>query len=369
MIREQLRATSHEVRDAARAEPCMAGTRKGILHDVQLWAQDPDSKNILWISGSPGAGKSAIVASIVQELSQQHCLGAFYPFDKRGGGDLTTPFAFWRTILYDLIQDPPPSRHKQFHASLRREILGLITQPGFDAGSKDIEAVGNIPAQSSLPDGHGFLVVVIDALDECGTESDIYFHAFLRTLVSWGSLPKAFKLVVTSWNVHSIERMLSPVSQVLTIPTGSNVTKAASADIRMFLDLNLPKATPNICAELETKAAGMFIWATTAVKFLKGPWESRLKKILSTSILGDVNELYKTILHEVFGDCLPDERVEIREILSVLALAQAPIDRETLSHLTKAEPSMLEFCLERLRPVLTQTDVLTISHLSFVEYL
>lgn len=39
---------------------CIDGTRLEIFEQVKLWLRNDDGNNILWISGSPGAGKSAI---------------------------------------------------------------------------------------------------------------------------------------------------------------------------------------------------------------------------------------------------------------------------------------------------------------------
>ncbi|KAF8891045.1 hypothetical protein BD779DRAFT_224301 [Infundibulicybe gibba] len=78
---KKLQAIPDEVRGAARVVPCMPGTRRDILDTVTAWLQNPDApQNILWVSGSPGAGKSAIAASVVDMLKAQGELGSFYVF-------------------------------------------------------------------------------------------------------------------------------------------------------------------------------------------------------------------------------------------------------------------------------------------------
>ncbi|KAF8869801.1 hypothetical protein BD779DRAFT_1401325, partial [Infundibulicybe gibba] len=177
---------------------CMPGTRRDILDTVTAWLQNPDARNILWVSGSPGAGKSAVAASVVDRLKAQGELGSFYVF-KQGNATLADPVAVWRTIVHDLVHVPFPSKHDHFHVEFRRRILTLLQGSTFDAGSRDVEAQFEALIQEPMKDlgVSGFPVIVIDALDECGTQSQLEFQMFLRTLVSWSRLPRGFRLVVT----------------------------------------------------------------------------------------------------------------------------------------------------------------------------
>ncbi|KAF8879802.1 hypothetical protein BD779DRAFT_1118008 [Infundibulicybe gibba] len=186
---KRLQAIPDEVRGGARVVSCMAGTRRDILDTVTAWLQNPDAQNILW-------GE----------------LGSFYVF-KQGNATLADPVAVWRTIVHDLVDMPFPSRHEHFHVELRRRILTLLQGSTFDAGSRDVEAQFEALIQEPMKDlgVSGFPVIVIDALDECGTQSQLEFQMFLRTLVSWSRLPRGFRLVVTGRNVHSIEEKLVPM--------------------------------------------------------------------------------------------------------------------------------------------------------------
>ena len=50
-------------------EGCLEGTRGGILDKVRYWLQAEFPKNILWISGAPGAGKTTIATTIAKEFA------------------------------------------------------------------------------------------------------------------------------------------------------------------------------------------------------------------------------------------------------------------------------------------------------------
>ena len=45
---------------------CLTETRKDILQQIHDWVTDSQARNILWLRGSPGAGKTAVASSLVQ---------------------------------------------------------------------------------------------------------------------------------------------------------------------------------------------------------------------------------------------------------------------------------------------------------------
>ena len=49
----------------------MKGTRVDIIRQIQLWAESPDSPNILLLTGSAGTGKSTITRTIAEELEKE----------------------------------------------------------------------------------------------------------------------------------------------------------------------------------------------------------------------------------------------------------------------------------------------------------
>jgi DNA replication protein DnaC len=55
---------------------CMEGTRRDVFRKIDHWLDDTSAPNILWISGSPGAGKSALASSLVSDLTKRRRMGA-----------------------------------------------------------------------------------------------------------------------------------------------------------------------------------------------------------------------------------------------------------------------------------------------------
>jgi len=136
---------------------------------------------------------------------------------------------------------------------------------------------------------HGELpVIVIDVLDECGSlrhnesgKEDLW--SLMHTLKHWTQVNhlKKFKVVITSWPEDCIT--LPDSISIYKIPSGSNVKSGDDAfkDIYAFLKSQLDdiKMKAGWIAKtldyLVPRAAGIFIWATTAVNFLESDPKSQ----------------------------------------------------------------------------------------------
>jgi hypothetical protein len=81
--------------------PCMPGTRRSVVDAIFKWLDDTEAPNILWLSGSPGVGKSA-VASTVSELVTTRLVSSF--FCRQNHTVLCDPAAIWRSVAYDFAQ-------------------------------------------------------------------------------------------------------------------------------------------------------------------------------------------------------------------------------------------------------------------------
>src|ERR1700675_4948973 len=89
-----------ELQDVPR---CMDGTREDIFKTINSWLNDFRAPNILWISGSPRAGKSAIASSLVSELAEERRLASCF-FCKRSDASLGNPSSLWRRLRLRPVQ-------------------------------------------------------------------------------------------------------------------------------------------------------------------------------------------------------------------------------------------------------------------------
>jgi len=141
-------------------KPCMEGTRITILQEIEDEIKNVNGHSVIWIRGSPGVGKSALVASIAIRLEDQNRRVISFRFDRTQSTTITTN-ALWRAVACDLARLYPSLRPHltqgtQGHSSsdIDRLFKLLIEEP--------LSALDDNVPREELP------VIVIDALDECG---------------------------------------------------------------------------------------------------------------------------------------------------------------------------------------------------------
>ncbi|KLO05135.1 WD40 repeat-like protein, partial [Schizopora paradoxa] len=351
-------------------EECVPGTRTDILSRAKEWLENPDAPKILWIVGAPGAGKSAVAASLVKkEFPGIHLCTKF--FAKRDFADRRDPSLVWRTLIYDIARQ---------HIGLRGTIMeGLLGNPlsGSNDQSKHCRLLFKaIEDQQCLP-----VVAVIDALDECSTEDHEQWRKFLQAVSGCADFPRAFKLVVTSRDLPDIREALLEVSQHILLPTGSNTTIEANSDIEKVFRSKLrdfPRASywlsKEILPHLVECAAGSFIWA----KMVVGLVQLNANDIVvreSTGGTEDVDVLYAKVLKETLGQLREEERGICCAILSAIIFAKEPLQKRFLEALPlnlneEQVSTTTETLFENLRSIISvdENSRVRIPHKSFTDF-
>jgi len=360
----------------------MEGTRTDIIENIGRWTTDLTAPNILWLKGHPGVGKSTIATDVVERLNATKRLGSNF-FFRRQNAAVMTPNALWRTVACDLARN---------YSTVQRTLVAKLKAGDVDPASANAEKLfrhlihdplircDDVPV-TKLP------VVVIDALDECGGLDGQYSGRrknLLKTLANWSRLPRKFKLIVTSREENDIERLFSKTPHhPIKIMSGQMVDEQSSDDICMFLTDRLqdiatqyPRSLSpdwpgaDIIEELAEKAAGLFIWAETVVKFVAlGEPQQQLRQVFDGGEAGDMAALYRQILGMGFRD--PNEEVvkNFHSVVGAIILAKAPLSFSALVQLLSKEGSSVEHICNGLQSVLDSKSTLEFHHQSFVDFL
>jgi hypothetical protein len=391
------------------AAECLEGTRMSILSDIEdkinpsedknTEAKTTEDRNIIWIRGAPGSGKSSVSLSTKSRLHKHGRLVTYFRFD-RNEATVTTPSALWCCVAYDLA-DRYPSVLKHNLSLLRENKVNLTSTMDLFTSLVE-EPLLNLTSTDSIPPDHP-LVIVIDALDECGGfegRSSPDRKALLQTLRRWPKLSKYFKLLVTSREEGDISGVLTSISEPVDIPSGHSLAEnpqakasiEASNDIRMFLEgrfqdirerfPSLPGDWPGTTTvtEMVCRAAGIFMWAITATNFIDcrgiSP-KGRLRKIMDNAFdstsMKPLYSLYTSILEISFGDISggdPEAEV-LRSVLSTMVLAKRPLHDIEYTKLPTTEPvseDMLDSIRDGLRSVVAP-GALRFVHKSFEDFL
>ncbi len=207
------------------AEPlCLENTRTEILASIMTWACAPlhsgsrrgdghvdGSQRVYWLNGMAGTGKTTIARTVARRCADAGRLGASY-FFARGGGERETARNLVSSIAVQLAaRGPPALRQHICHAvcahdgiankSLLDQWRRLVLRPlektvGASSAAEGTEAEAEVEADATALNVFP-LVVVIDALDECGDESEI---ALVLQLLSeqWGGAASQLRIFMTS---------------------------------------------------------------------------------------------------------------------------------------------------------------------------
>ena len=364
-----------------------------IFKKVDDWLGCTDAPNILWISGSPGAGKSAIASSLISKLAKQRRLGASF-FFKRGHASLGDPTALWRTIAFHLAR---------FDSDVKLSLIEFLTTA--DSRDADIELHFECMIEEPLMMNHDKLaatppVIVLDALDQCGSDISQSAHRriLLDTLTHWSRLPPSFKLVVTSRD-ERVPRSFHDVSvcRRIILETGDSVSPETTNDIRVFFEKSFakivesyyPSLSPTwpekaVITRLTARAAGLFIWAKTAMAFMEeghreGTPKTQLKLILDGELgkgRNNIDTLYQQILDISFKDSEDAMLETFRAVVGAIVIAKIPLHRDDLKHFLgrrgDEDETKFDTVLQKLSSVISKGDsdgLLRLRHLSFAEFL
>ena len=156
---------------------------------------------MIWTKGSPGVGKSALAASIVNRLVDQECHVISFRFDRTQSTVITN--ALWRTVACSLAHLFPSLRQHLAQGHSSSDIGWLFK----------LLIEGPLFALDDAIPHEEHLVIVIDALDECGglkhDASGKDFRSLLHTLKRWIQVDhlKELKLVSTSRPEDYISRI------------------------------------------------------------------------------------------------------------------------------------------------------------------
>ncbi|KAF8809772.1 hypothetical protein BYT27DRAFT_7187645 [Phlegmacium glaucopus] len=284
----------HDSGERFDAPKCHPNTRKAVLAEIMQWIQDvKESEDVLWLYGSAGAGKSAIVQTIAEMCAKLGLLVASFFFarlsqSRNNEKHLIASIAYQlalsipatRTYIETAVQSDPAV----FDKSLDTQIETLIIQPLENAC-----AVVDPTVMKKWP-----RLMVIDGLDEC--HSPLIQSSIIRILsTALLHIPVPLILLVAS-------RPEPPIVKAFNILNKSRASRhivlddsyKPDADIKVFLlsrfeeikenhqlAVYIPKSWPSaeIIDQLVCKSSGQFIYASTVMKYLDSPNHRPTKRL------------------------------------------------------------------------------------------
>ncbi|KAF4569440.1 hypothetical protein EYR36_009231 [Pleurotus pulmonarius] len=362
---------------------CLAGTRTALLEGIGHWAVARDKTPIYLLTGHAGFGKSTIVRTIAERLDALGILGASF-FFSRDDARLKSNSLFFSTLAYQLCVFDEAFAEKIGRALKSLKTLDAVTKSPFTQLEKlIIEPLESFNATART------IVIVVDALDECedfealdgeGWRRDIWDG--LTTLVEKLSFVRVF---LTS-RPHQHLPILIKQNPRLYINNAS--VEASDPDITRYLRYKLIDAPELVSwtaneleiSCLESMAAGLFIVAATAVRFILDPRRAippseRIERLMkgntrtSPNKLEVVDRMYKTVLDLSLSLDDPDELRLFQTIIGSIFFLRRQFSIEQLALFLALDIGMLRNFIDKLQAIIMLTDDTPQFHKSFVDYM
>lgn len=366
---------------------CLEGTRKAPLENVMNWAKDMHSSSKLYhIHGVAGSGKSSMASTICQELEEKELLGGAF-FCKRDIPDQRDPRRVLPSLSYTLAL-----RHKAYR---ERVMLSLKDEP--DITSRTIEqqlkALFRDPLVEPLENGSTRpkpFTFVIDALDECGdNDSRSRLANSLRQIAILSGWLKVF---ITSRPTEELIRKLQPADlQILSVNLNAVdsdddiklYTRTSLKELVDDFDLDRSWWTEETIDQLSKLAAGLFIWISTMIKYVRNrvDKDGAMELVLSgkaATAESSLDDLYRKVIESSGSDS--DDLASTKVVLEIISITarNRPLSIEGLFDFlqatgNKVSQGTLKTVINRLRSVLyedaSKGNVLRVCHPSFLDFL
>ena len=368
-------------------DKCLPGTRESVLEDLMLWAKNPQDKNVFWLNGLAGTGKSTIAQSFSEAVAKEGLLGASF-FCSRDYLDRRELKHIFPTLAHQLAHHYP---------HFQDNIISIIKNNPTLAHTSLISQLENLLV-NPLSRASISCVIVIDALDECiDNEPSSAILSVLGQFVNQLPLVKFFITGRPEPRIRTGFRLplLQPITQIFLLHEVD--LTSINKDIQLYLterltkiakqrsDLDLPNPWPHD-SEIEAlikKSSGLFIFASTMARFIESGHhdpDQRLQLLLSESNStmyegrAGIDSLYSQILQYAFSDIYEvEEFADIRHVLGVIILAFNPLSRRELSTILGTSMSLISTTLRHLHSVILvpgdESEKIRVFHKSFPDFL
>ena len=360
---------------------CLDGTRTEILNEIVDWInnKDPDTPRIYWLYGQAGKGKSAIAHTIALHAHNVGMLRSCFCFSRvRQHEELHTKL--FPTIAHDLagrdlrvrrLLDEVMTKNSSKKTNIIEDWQRLILEP-----------------LSRLEDSFTVnIVIVIDALDESGTERTR--EAILHVLVTYGGeVPVNIRILLTSRPLLDIKEALdaNPLSVIARSLDSDN--KSTIRDIHLYVSTRLKRLNDTFSDKdfqnLAAKSDGVFEWARLACDFVS-PRNGGMPKEAFDEIMSHTAGSGRTLLDEMYTIFLKDlirgseeRRVVFCSVMRQILWLKEPLPISALNSLRDEFPRsidrypvsfVLDFLASLLAGVTNESTLVRPLHTSFYDFL
>ena len=368
--------------DASHREECQEDTRADIMAVVKEWANNTESlANIFWLRGLAGSGKSTLATTLANYFREAGRLGAFLFFNR---DEQSEPATILGTMAY-LIGTTYPKAGAEISNALKNwaNFRSSPLRVQFQKLLVDPLSADGIFDKTQRP------IVILDALDESGTSAQR--KRLLEIFVQYCAI-LPFRIFITSRSERDIFSALGRCDHVHTYEL-SITSVANSRDIDSYLrrrlkcirenapHLGLGDDWPNEndVHKLVERAAGLFVWASTALDFI-GEYDPResMKMLLEKDPQADaeraIDDLYKIALENAGNWKNRSFVADFRAVIGLVLVARRPLSHSAIDSLLRSLTKTAKSCLHTISYIgcvlqAQESKVVRFLHPSFADFL
>ncbi|KAI4217247.1 MAG: hypothetical protein LQ351_000556 [Letrouitia transgressa] len=253
--------------------------------EFQQWSSGP-ANQIYWVNAQPAAGKSVLAGAIISHLRSLSCECSYFFFDH--GDKLSSTIGYLlRSIIWQM-------------ASVNADILRMVLEKCEEDEHLTKMDHRTIWRRYFL---EGLLKIrlsgpqywIIDALDECGADSE------LVPLLLKVSEISSIRIFITCRSAFDAYRQIKQPKVAITSHTLS--LEDTQKDIELYLRANVEllhlideEARNTIISQVLSKSAGCFLWVNLVLQELRQVHTSSERRQVLEEVPSGMDELYSRIL-------------------------------------------------------------------------
>ncbi|KAF4453712.1 hypothetical protein F53441_3721 [Fusarium austroafricanum] len=281
------------------------------------WLETPESK--LWLTGIPGAGKTVLAGSVIQEALSRS-------YSSRGIGvafffcDYKDPDT-WKSInILGALASQLARQSDEAFRILDQYYTSLYPPDGLPQTADPEELRAQINKMSEKFDQ---TIIVVDGLDECGDLTD----EVVENLIQLADYSERLSLALFSRDHYNIRIRLE--DEFETIPIAAH-----TEDVRLYVNAEVDKRIrtrqlqltsmgmkEEILRVLVGKADGMFRWVVCQLDYLCNCAHDEERREALNKLPPDLPESYRRLLERV-NNCSPGVQAMVQMCLQFMAVTE-----------------------------------------------
>ncbi|MCJ1385990.1 hypothetical protein MMC17_009115 [Xylographa soralifera] len=301
-------------------------TWKWILDEsmVQEWSSlDKDRAPILWLSGIPGAGKTHLAASIIENRMESK-RNAVFVFMKYQDGETIRRIDVYHSFIFQLLFD---------HESLR-PALQAAYKNNYRQLSSSVAFV--LSLLRNMFECVKTMHIVIDGLDEINQAER---YVLLRDLVDLCDTCSNVKLLLCSRKDSDISRLLRKKAKILVVDRQNtpdiecyvyNMTNEWIGTVNIDPLSSVEFEVWTLVKPIATKSEGMFLYARLVMVGLMGQPDLYNFRREAHDLPNGLEEAYGRIIDRIKNTLSMSERFTAEAVLKWIACSKVLLRKEEL---------------------------------------